>query len=90
MDVTKSIHLGQILGKAYQVAATDLNNSAGATFDIDSTTYKVTTIYANDLATDMNPARITDQVSIGLICQAPWAAPRFSDCGFRVNLRREV
>lgn len=30
----------------------------------------VTTIYANDLATDMNPTRGDDEVSIGLICQA--------------------
>jgi predicted lipase len=29
----------------------------------------VTTIYANDLATDMNPSRVDDEVSIGLICQ---------------------
>jgi pimeloyl-ACP methyl ester carboxylesterase len=29
----------------------------------------MTTIYANDLATDMNPDRGADQVSIGLICQ---------------------
>ena len=30
----------------------------------------VTTIYANDLATDMNPGRGNDEVSIGLVCQA--------------------
>ena len=35
------------------------------------TTYTViTTVYANDLATDMNPARGADTVSIGLIFQA--------------------
>jgi Lipase (class 3) len=71
MDVTKAIHFGQILVKAYDVLPSDLNNAAGTTFTVGSTTYKiVTTIYANDLATDMNPSRINDQVSIGLICQA--------------------
>ncbi|MDI3313696.1 MAG: lipase family protein [Mycobacterium sp.] len=30
----------------------------------------ITTIYANDLATDINPSRGEDDVSIGLICQA--------------------
>ncbi|HEY2504418.1 MAG TPA: lipase family protein [Mycobacterium sp.] len=29
----------------------------------------ITTVYANDLATDMNPSRADDEVSIGLICQ---------------------
>jgi hypothetical protein len=71
LDVTKAIHLGQILEQAYDVSSSDLHNAAGRTFTVDSTTYTVvTTIYANDLATDMNPGRITAQVSIGLICQA--------------------
>jgi hypothetical protein len=33
----------------------------------------LTTIYANDLATDMSPSRGDDEVSIGLICQADGA-----------------
>jgi len=71
MDVTKAVHFGLILDEADDVLPSDLNNAAGRTFTEGSTTYKiVTTIYANDLATDMNPTRITDQVSIGLICQA--------------------
>jgi len=71
MDATKAIQFGQILDEAYDVSPSDLDNSAGKTFTVGGITYKVvTTIYANDLATDMNPSRINDQVSIGLICQA--------------------
>lgn len=70
VDVTKAIHLGQILDQAYAVPPSDLHNAAGQTFTVGGTPYTVvTTIYANDLATDMNPGRITEQVSIGLICQ---------------------
>lgn len=71
MDVVKAIQFGQVLGEAYDVSPSDLNNSAGKTFVVGGTSYKViTTVYANDLATDMNPSRVNDQVSIGLICQA--------------------
>jgi Lipase (class 3) len=71
MDVTKAIHFGQILDQAYDVSPTNLTNAVGTTFTVGGVTYQVvTTIYANDLATDMNPGRVNDQVSIGLICQA--------------------
>ena len=89
MDVTKAIQFGQILDEAYDVSPSDLDNSAGKTFTVGGTTYKVvTTIYANDLATDMNPSRINDQVSIGLICQADPAggvviAVRGTEAGLR-------
>jgi Lipase (class 3) len=70
MDVTKAIGFGQIVGEAYNTLPSDLTNSAGDTFTVGGTSYKVvTTMYANDLATDMNSG-VTDQVSIGLICQA--------------------
>lgn len=71
MDVIKAVHFGQILAAVYDVSPTNLTNAAGTTLTVGSTTYQiVTTIYANDLATDMNPIRIDDQVPIGLICQA--------------------
>jgi len=35
----------------------------------------VTSIYANDLATDMNPLRAENLVSIGLILQVPMRSP---------------
>jgi hypothetical protein len=66
-----AIQFGQIVGEAYKTLPSNLTNSAGTTFNVGGTNYKIaTTIYANDLATDMNPSRITAQVSIGLICQA--------------------
>ena len=49
----------------------NLANSAGKVLTVGGVAYTVvTTIYANDLATDMNPGRGNDQVSIGLVCQA--------------------
>ena len=38
-------------------------SAGGINYDV------VTTIYANDLATDMSPGRADDEVSIGLMCQ---------------------
>jgi hypothetical protein len=47
-----------------------MTNAAGNTVSADGINYTVvTTIYANDLATDINPSRGDDEVSIGLICQ---------------------
>jgi predicted lipase len=51
-----------------------LTNAAGQTVSAGGANYTVvTTIYANDLSTDMNPSRGDDEVSIGLICQAAQA-----------------
>ncbi len=74
MDLSKTIHFGQVVGKAYEVPPTQLANAAGQTLTVTlgdaSTTYVViTTVYANDLATDMNPQRGDARVSIGLILQ---------------------
>ena len=71
MDVMAAIQFGQLVGETYKVLPSDLTNSAGKVLTASGTAYTVvTTIYANDLATDMNPSRGNDTVSIGLICQA--------------------
>jgi len=71
MDVRKAIEFGELVGQAVNIPAGDLTNSAGKTVSAGGTDYTVvTTIYANDLATDVNPGRAADEVSIGLICQS--------------------
>jgi hypothetical protein len=75
MDVKQAIKFGQLVNAAYAVPADDLTNRAGkivsAGLDANKTDYQViTSIYANDLATDMNKQRATVQVSIGFILQA--------------------
>jgi Lipase (class 3) len=72
MDVMAAIRFGQLVDQTYDVLPSDLTDSAGKVLTAGGTNYTVvTTIYANDLATDMNPSRANDTVSIGLICQAP-------------------
>jgi hypothetical protein len=71
MDAIKAIEFAQLVNAAYDVQPANLVNSAGKKVIAGNRPYTVvTTIYANDLATDMNPSRGADQVSIGLICQA--------------------
>lgn len=75
MDINTSIVFGRLVNAAYAVPPTNLANRAGEIIDTGAgsgaAAYEVvTTIYANDLATDMNPARINNVVSIGLILQA--------------------
>jgi hypothetical protein len=70
-DVTKAIGFGQLVNATYATLPGDLTNAAGQAVSAGGVDYTVvTTIYANDLATDMNPGRANDQVSMGLICQA--------------------
>jgi hypothetical protein len=70
LDVVKAIEFGQLVNATYATAPSDLANAAGAALSAGGIDYTViTTIYANDLATDMNPSRADDEVSIGLICQ---------------------
>ncbi len=75
MDLNKAILYAQLVNEAYRPNPGDLKNRAGdvvsaglgaaqTQFDI------ITTIYANDLATQANPGRAATQVSIGLILQA--------------------
>ena len=71
MDFNTAIGYAQLINQAYDILPGDLTNSAGKILTVGVVNYTVvTTIYANDLATDMNPGRGDDEVSIGLICQA--------------------
>jgi Lipase (class 3) len=71
MDPNAAIAFGQFVNDAYKIAPDNLADSAGRTLTVGTSTYTVvSTIYANDLATDMNPNRGDDEVSIGLIFQA--------------------
>jgi hypothetical protein len=68
------VHFAQVVKAAYAIAPENLSNSVGQTITVSlggaSTSYTViTTVYANDLATEMNPLRGTRRVSIGLILQ---------------------
>lgn len=70
VDVTQAIQFAQLVDATYGTPPSDLTNKAGRPLSAGGIDYTVvTTIYANDLATDMNPARGVDEVSIGLICQ---------------------
>jgi len=76
MDLNIAGKLGQLVNAAYAPRLDDLTNRAGQTISAglsgNGTSYEVvTTIYANDLATDINPLRIHDLVPIGLTLQAP-------------------
>jgi predicted lipase len=72
MDLNKAILYGQLVNAAYDVAPSDLSNKAGTTVSAglgpNKTTFEViTSIYANDLATDAMQSRATILVSIGLL-----------------------
>jgi hypothetical protein len=71
MDLNQAIGFAQVVNAAYAIDPSNITNSAGQSISAGGTTYTViTTIYANDLATEMNPLRATNIVSIGLILQA--------------------
>jgi predicted lipase len=70
IDVMTTTKLGQLLNTTYDTQPSDLTNQAGQKISVGGTDYTVvTTIYANDLSTDIDPSRSDDEVSIGLICQ---------------------
>jgi Lipase (class 3) len=70
VDLTTAINVAQLLNTTYDTLPGDLTNAAGNAVSAGGINYTVvTTIYANDLATDINPSRGDDEVSIGLICQ---------------------
>jgi hypothetical protein len=70
IDLGTAIRCGQLLNTIYGTLPTDVTNQAGQKVSAGGTDYTVvTTIYANDLSTDINPSRGDDEVSIGLICQ---------------------
>lgn len=71
MDINQAILYAQLVNAAYAILPGNTTNAAGQTITAGASTYQVvTSIFANDLATDMNPARGQSRVSIGLILQA--------------------
>jgi len=75
MDLNSAIEFGQLINAAYAVPPDNLANRAGEIIQAGllggGTAFEViTSIYANDLATDMDSLRGSKAVSIGLILQA--------------------
>jgi hypothetical protein len=71
VDLQKAIEFAQLVNAAYDVLPGNLANAAGTPLVAGGRAYTVvTSVYAFDLVTDMNPGRGSNQVSIGLICQA--------------------
>ena len=74
MDLNQAILYAQLVNAAYAIDPADVTNHAGQNINLGAANYQVvTSIFANDLATDMNPARGQTRVSIGLILQAAGA-----------------
>ena len=74
MDLNQAILHGQLVNAAYAIDPTNTANQAGQVVPVGAVNYQVvTSIFANDLATDMNPNRGKARVSIGLILQAATA-----------------
>ena len=71
MDINTAIRYAQLVNAAYAIDPTNVTNSAGTNVPTGAPTHEViSTIYANDLATDMHPENGNNRVSIGLILQA--------------------
>ena len=71
MDLKTVIQFARVVNAAYAVDPGNLTNAAGKSLSVGGTNYTVvTTIYCNDLATDINPLRGDSIVSIGLVLQA--------------------
>jgi hypothetical protein len=75
MDLNNAILYGQILNAAYSISSDDFVNRAGGTLSAGIGAAKtdfviVTSIYSNDLASDVNQLRGAVPVYIGLILQS--------------------
>jgi hypothetical protein len=71
MDWNVAIEFAQLVNAAYAIPPADLTNRAGTPVTAGSKSFTVlTSIYANDLATDLNFGLPPKEVSIGLVCQA--------------------
>ena len=71
MDLNQAILFGQLVNAAYAMLPGNTTNAAGQVITVGPISYQVvTSIFANDLATDMNPDRGKARVSIGLVLQA--------------------
>ena len=74
MNLNQEILYAQLVNAAYAILPGNTTNTAGQTVTVGAVSYQVvTSIFANDLATDMNPSRGLSRVSIGLILQAATA-----------------
>jgi len=74
MDLNQAILYGQLVNAAYAIAPDNTANAAGQVISAGAAKYEVvTSIYANDLSTDMKPERGKNRVSIGLVLQAATA-----------------
>lgn len=72
MDLNVVTKFALIVNTAYGIQPTDLTNRVGQTIVAGPFSYTcITSIYACDLATDANPQRGNNRVSIGLILQDP-------------------
>ena len=74
MDVNQAILYAQLVNAAYAIPPNNTNNAAGQVVNVGAAKFNVvTSLFANDLATDMNPDRGKARVSIGLVLQAAGA-----------------
>jgi len=74
MDLNQAILYAQLVNAAYAILPSNTTTAAGQIISMGAINYQVvSSIFANDLATDMNPARGQSRVSIGLILQAATA-----------------
>ena len=70
MDLKTVIQFARLVNAAYAVVPGNTTNAAGTALSVGGTNYTVvTTIYCNDLGTDINPLRGNNIVSIGLVLQ---------------------
>jgi hypothetical protein len=75
MDVNQAIKFAQLVNAAYAITPSATASSTGQVIAAGGTQYTVvSTVLANDLATDFNPSRSNSVVSIGLILQAKGGA----------------
>jgi Lipase (class 3) len=70
MDLAQSILYAQLVNAAYAIPREDVSNHVGQPIAIGAGYTVITSIFADDLATDMNPDRGKARVSIGLILQS--------------------
>jgi Lipase (class 3) len=75
MDLNCAVKFAQLVNAAYAVDPGNEASLAGQVINAGGMSYTVvTSVFANDLATEMNPARVNGIVSIGLILQATGAS----------------
>jgi Lipase (class 3) len=71
MDLNQAILYAQLVNAAYAIPPSNTTTAAGQIITVGAVNYQVvTSIYANDLSTDLNPGRGQSRVSIGLVLQA--------------------